>query len=115
MKNTDNLQSSHCGADLLRVPDRHDVGLKHLRDEDEPIGELGGRLVEVGRRHCVWHTRRLEAGLLAREAGHVHSRGHRTHWRQEGGGRRKENQVRGERLGKTNDQNQRPSGNEASR
>lgn len=79
MRNTDNLQSSHCGADLLRVPDRHDVGLEHLRDEDEPIGQLSGRPVEVGRRHGVWRARGLEAELLTCQAGHVHGRGRRAH------------------------------------
>lgn len=102
MENADNLQSPHCGADLLRVPHRHDVGLEHLRDEDEPVGQLGGRLVEVGRRHRVWRSRRLQAGLLARQSGHVHGGGHRAHWRQTGGGgseeMTRETQVRGETL-----------------
>lgn len=70
--NSPDLETSHGGPYLLCVPHRYNIRLKHLRDEDEPVCQLGGRLVEVGWRHGVWRVRRLVSGVLAHEAGHLH-------------------------------------------
>lgn len=67
------LKTPHSGPDLLCVPHGDDIRLEHLCDEEEPVCQFGGSLIEVGGRHCVWCVRGLVVGVLAHQAGHLHS------------------------------------------
>lgn len=70
---TSHLKTSHCGPDLLCVPHSDNIRLQHLCDEEKPVCQLSGCLVEVSGRHSVWCVRRLVVGVLAHQAGHLHS------------------------------------------
>lgn len=66
------LKTSHSGPDLVCVTHGDYIRLEHLCDEEEPVCEFGGRLVEVSGRHRVRCVRRLVVGVLAHQAGHLH-------------------------------------------
>lgn len=68
-----NLKASDNRPDLVGVPHSHDVRLEHLGDEEQPVGQFCGSLVEVGGAHRVRHVPGSEVGILAGQADHLNS------------------------------------------
>lgn len=66
------LQAADGGADLIRVSHCDNAGFEHLVDEKEPVRQLCGRLVEIGRAHQLWAV----MALLAQQTDHVNCRRH---------------------------------------
>ena len=48
------MQAPHGSAYLVCVPYSDDVGLKHLGDEQQPVSQLCGCLVQVYGGHQLW-------------------------------------------------------------
>lgn len=73
------LQTPHCGPDLLNVPHGYNIRFKHLCDQTEPVWQFSGCLVEVSGCNGLWRMRSWAVGLLAHQSDRLHGRGHRRH------------------------------------